>query len=543
MLNIKKLNKATLLVKSGDFDTAEKIYSELLKESPNDETVLSFWGMFNLKKGLFNKAEKILEASYKIRKIPSTIASLAFTKYKLGKFDDAIILYEELFRYDKHSEHIYQKIIECFSNLGMYNFAIAYCQKYLISHPDNRHALSLITINLMRNGDYKQAEEYCAKTLSLYPDNSSAWVNAGLLQELMYNNEEVAQECYKKAIEYGDTQAYYHLAVSYQKIGKYFEAEKNYKKAIELNSNDIDSKTSLGMLYLSQRQFNEGYSLFVKRAKSPELSYLKNLYSGGEKYYDKNKVILVYSDQGLGDGIQFARYLPYLTEKFAKVIVYTREPLVDILSKSYPQIEFITSNLSDIFHDCSVFIGDLPYYLDMDFDNIPLSQGYLEANNEKVDEYKNKYFNHSKLKVGLCWKAGDTGIRAAIHRTINIGYFDSLLGLKNIEFYSFQKDDIFDAISKYPQIVDLSSTFKTFEDTAAAMKNLDLMISVDTSCIHLAGALGVKSVLLLPYCSDWRWFDNTKATEWYTSVEIVKQTERQDWFKEIEFIKEYVNNL
>ena len=128
MLDIKKLNKAILFVKNKDFDSAEKIYYELLRDNPNNDTVLSFWGLFNMKKGLFNKAEKILESAYKLKKAPSTIAGLAYTKYKIKKYDDAIILYEELFRYDKESEIIYQKIIECFRKLYMYDFANAYCR-------------------------------------------------------------------------------------------------------------------------------------------------------------------------------------------------------------------------------------------------------------------------------------------------------------------------------------------------------------------------------------------------------------------------------
>ena len=89
----------------------------------------------------------------------------------------------------------------------------------------------------------------------------------------------------------------------------------------------------------------------------------------------------------------------------------------------------------------------------------------------------------------------------------------------------------------------MSNSFKTFDDTAAAMKNLDLMISVDTSNIHLAGALGVKSILLLPYCSDWRWFDNTSKTEWYDSVDIIKQNGRQDWFNEVAKLSEIVTKM
>lgn len=538
MLNIKKLNKALLYVKNKDFESAEKVYYELLRENPNNDTVLSFWGLFNLKKGLYKKAEKILESAYKIKKAPATISALAHTKFVLKKYDDSIILYEELFRYDKDSEKIYQKIIECFRRLEMYNFSGAYCQKYLSIYPNSCHALSLMTQYFMDIGDYNNAEKYCAKTLEMYPNNSFSWINAGFLQELLYCNEEYAQECYKKAIENNDNKAFYHLAVSLQKVGKYKEAEQYYKKAIECFPDDEDAKSSLGCLYLTEKKLNDAFAFF-KQVKPPEeLSFMKNFNSNNE-----GGVLLVYADQGLGDCIMNARFLPFLKKKFSKVIVNIREPLFEIMQRSFPEIEFITQGMNNIPHDSSMFLGYAQYYLNIDFENIPYSSGYLKADEQKIIEYKNKYFSNDKLKIGLCWKAGDMRIRSAIHRTINIDYLKPLLKLNNVEFYSFQKDDIFNAIEKYPQIVDLSETFETFDDTAAAMKNLDLLISVDTSNIHLAGALGVKSKLLLPYCSDWRWFDNTSKTEWYDSVDIIKQNERQDWFKEVTMLTEIVTKM
>ncbi len=538
MLNIKKLNKALLYVKNKDFESAEKVYYELLRENPNNDTVLSFWGLFNLKKGLYKKAEKILESAYKIKKAPATISALAHTKFVLKKYDDSIILYEELFRYDKDSEKIYQKIIECFRRLEMYNFSGAYCQKYLSIYPNSCDALSLMTQHLMDVGDYKKAEEYCAKTLEIYPNNSFSWINAGFLQELLYCNEEYAQECYKKAIESHDNKAFYHLAVSLQKVGKYKEAEQYYKKAIEYYPNDENAKSSLGCLYLTQKQLDKAFEYFNQVKPPEELSYMKNFNSKEE-----GGTLLVYGDQGLGDCIMNARFLPLLKKRFSKVFVNIREPLFDIMQRSFPDIEFITKGMNSINHDSSMFLGYAQYYLGVDFGHIPFSEGYLKVDEQKAKSYKDQYFLNDKLKIGLCWKAGDMRIRSAIHRTINIDYFKSLLELDNVEFYSFQKGDIFNSIEKYPQIVDLSNSFKTFDDTAAAMKNLDLMISVDTSNIHLAGALGVKSILLLPYCSDWRWFDNTSKTEWYDSVDIIKQNGRQDWFNEVAKLSEIVTKM
>ena len=539
MLNIKKLNKAIQYVKNKDFDSAEKIYSELLREYPNDDTVLSFWGLFNVKKGLFNKAEKILERAYNLKKSPSTIAALIFTKYQLKKYDDTIILCEEMFKYDKEGEHLYQKIIECFRFLKMYNFAGAYCQKYIIAHPESQTAKVRLCQNYMDIGNYKKAEEICADIMSKYPNNPQNWIYAGLLQELLYNNEEYAQECYRQATELNYPIGYYHLAVSLQKVGKFDEAEQNYKKAYEYFPEDTDVKASIGCFYLQQRNFEQGFDWFNQREKSKTVETLKNFYSE----CNKDSTVLVYSDMGLGDGLQFSRYLPYLKEKCKNVIAYVRKPLTKILQRSFPDIKFYDSGLADLEYDTSLLMVGLPYYLNMSYTDIPMSDGYLKVDEDKVRYFKEKYFKTDKLKVGLCWRAGDLSIRTAINRTVNIDYFKTLLELDNVEFYSFQKDDIFDACKKYPQIIDLSEEFNSFDDTASAMKNLDLMISVDSACIHLAGALGIKSLLLLPYCTDWRWFDNTQTTEWYSSVQIIKQVERQDWFKEIDKCKQFVMNM
>lgn len=186
----------------------------------------------------------------------------------------------------------------------------------------------------------------------------------------------------------------------------------------------------------------------------------------------------------------------------------------------------------------------MPYYLYLDFDNIPYAEGYLKADKTKVEYFKNKYFNNDKLKVGLCWKAGGIGIRGAINRTVNIEYFKKMLELSDkIQFYSVQLDDIFDGCKKYPQITDLAPEINDFNDTAAIIENCDIFVTVDTSCAHVAGAMGKKTIVLIPYCADWRWFNHDRTTEWYNSVELLKQQDRQDWFIEVDEITERLKEL
>ena len=124
----------------------------------------------------------------------------------------------------------------------------------------------------------------------------------------------------------------------------------------------------------------------------------------------------------------------------------------------------------------------------MDFDNIPFAEGYLNAETADI--------KNDKLKVGLCWEAGAAGIRGMINRTIHVRCFEPLLNLDNIQVYSFQYNDTFKGNDKYPQMINLAKDFKDFSDTAKALKAMDVLVTVDTSVAHLAGALGeVASVL------------------------------------------------
>lgn len=532
------LAQANVLVKKQEFEAAEKIYLELLSKNPADDIIQAFLGRLYIRMRKYKGAERILESAYKKRKSAPTIASLAFCKYRLKKFDDSIILYEELFKYDPDSVKIYDRIIQAFRELKMYNFSHAYALKFYSKHPDKEPALIRLTQSYLDIGEIKKAETACANAIKAFPKSGAAWIMAGTLQEFSYCNEELAQDCYQTAIDYGSPTAYYHLAVSYQKVGKFDEAEENYKKMIELMPREEYSQASLGTLYLTKKDIKNGYKYFQKREKAPEINSLKNLWNG-EQY--NNETLLLYCDQGLGDHIQFIRYIPFLVDKFDKIKIFTRNNCIDLFRRSYNKekynnIEFYDNLLSVGKYDKYVLSSDLPYYLNIDFNNIPFPDGYLSYDKEKCEYLKNKYFKTDKLKVGLCWKAGGSGMRAAINRTINIDYFKNFLGLENIQFYSVQLDDIFDAVERYPQIIDLKQEIKTFDDTAAALKNMDLFITADTSPLHLAGALGVKTFLLIPYCSDWRWFENNKTTEWYSSVELFKQQDRIDWFIETDII-------
>lgn len=401
-----------------------------------------------------------------------------------------------------------------------YKKAVELAEKMFEIYPNDIRSIVNKVKALTHSGKMMEAEKFCLENLQKHQDSASLWFQMGFLQELIYCNDRKAIECYKAAAELGNAAAEYNIAVAYQKLGEFSEAEKYYKQMLQKFPDDINSITSLGMCYLTQKKFKEGYDLYFKRDKSKFKDLSRNFWQPGD---DLSEEINVICDQGYGDHIMFSRYFRLL--KGLKVNVGARESLREFFQTNFPEINFI--KYEDLNPDIqTVFITDLPYVLGADFEHIP--EYTLEAAPAEILS--------NKLKVGFCWEAGAAGIRTMINRTIHVKFFEKMFNLEKVQVYSFQYDDTLGGNEKYPQMINLAKDFKNFTATASALKAMDVVVTVDTSIAHLSGALGVKTFLLLPYASDWRWFEDTKTTPWYRSVEIFKQKDCISWEREIEDI-------
>ncbi len=535
--------------KHKEYKKAETLYLELLKKSPKNDSILSFLGLFyyNIKK--YNKAEKYLDEAYNISKSDTLVFYLGMSKYYIGKYQTAIPYFEKLIK-DNKSLDLYKYIVKCYTNSGYYGLALNYVLEAYNKYPFDIEILEQIPFLLVKRGEFKKSEEYALKLLKMDSKNSSSWHVLGLLNEVLYHNEQKARECYINMIKYGDkANGYFDLAISYlkdfstRKKAYYYmkKLEKLYPKTKGLNF-------LIASYYLSRRQFKKGYKYYVMQEFNTKENYdwyrqLHPLWLG-ETNSDK-EVLFVYGDQGIGDQIQYVRYLPYLLKRFKKIKVMVDKPILDLFKYSYqslPNIDFLVDGDKFPKRDKSTFLSFSPYYLGMKFNNIPSSSGYLDVPLDKIEFYKKEYFNTAKTKIGICWEAGATGLREQIHRVLNVELFENIINSSVYSMYSFQVNPSLENYKKYPNLIDLGSTFKDFSDTAAALKNLDIMITVDTSVAHLAGALGVKTILILPYCPDWRWFDNDKKTEWYDSIIIFKQQPKELWESVFARIKNYLDN-
>lgn len=528
MIDIEQIQKAISLTQQGKILEAEEIYQNILKENPDNPDILSIIGLFYVNISNFEKAVKILYKAAELKQTLGTISALGFAYFEQKNYAKAAEYLEKSLEFGENAD-IYNKLILSLFEIKSYKKAIEYSEKMFSLYPNDTRAITNRVKALTQQGKMLEAEKLCIESLKQTPEVSSLWFHLGFLKELIYCDDKQAIECYKAAAELGNPQAFYNIAVSAQKLGRHEDAEKYYKKMLEFAPDDVETQTSLGMCYLSQKKFKQGYDLFFKREIAPACRKCENLWKVGDKIADE---ILVVCEQGFGDHIQFVRYLPFLPAK--KINVATPKALKSLFATNYPNVNFI--NIDEIDPKMQALrITDLAYILNKNFDNIPFSEGYLKSPKAEIEQ--------EKLKVGLCWEAGSAGIRTMINRTINIKCFDELLNLEKAQIYSFQVDDTLKGCEQYPQMINLGKEFKDFSDTAKALMAMDVLVTVDTSVAHLAGALGVKTFLLLPYATDWRWFDDNKTTPWYKSVEIFKQTDGISWEKPIAEIVERVKKL
>ena len=243
------------------------------------------------------------------------------------------------------------------------------------------------------------------------------------------------------------------------------------------------------------------------------------------------KTLLLLSEQGLGDTIQMARYLGHVTTKGAAIIVMkTQEETLSLLKFNFPDIHIITRNFdeSSISFDYWLNTMSLPYVFQTTAESVPGRAGYLRIPPEVVDYWQNRVevlASKKRLKIGIAW-SGRPQHHANMRRSIPfLSMMDAISPIDAL-FFALQKQ----VPPEHPDhLIDLADEIITLADTAALIAEMDLIITVDTSIVHLAGAIGKETWLLLPYRYEWRWGLSGERNNWYESVKVLRQPTHGDW--------------
>lgn len=404
------------------------------------------------------------------------------------------------------------------------------------------------------------------QALRINPDFAPAWNNLGVAHHKARRSA-LAVDCHRRAIRLQPeiSSHYNNLANALRGMDRPAEAIHEIQTALQFDPSSRILKLNLGealreagrideslAVYenllraepaLAEAHFGQAFSLLLggdmvrgwegydRRWRledhAPPREFAQPAWQGGEI---KGMRIFVYAEQGAGDCIQFARYLPELGRLGAKVILECPRSLVRLMGAMEGLEQVIAKGDAIPAFDCSCAVMSLARCFKTTIDSIPASGPYLRTPGKTPELPRVAEAKPDDLKIGLVW-AGNAAMQNDRHRSIPLEFLQPLLARTRATFYSLQvKQGQASGLEPLDsRLVDLSPLIRDYSDTAALVGQLDLVISVDTSVAHLAGALGCPVWLLLPYAPDWRWLLGRADSPWYPTMRLFRQPQPGDW--------------
>jgi len=487
--------------------------------------------------------------------------------YRLGSFLQGSGELEEASRCYEKAVAIQPDFADAYFNLGVISHvagkpdeAIIYYQKVLELDPNHLQANNNLGNVLRQSGRTDEAMHYYQKALSTNPDHADTYNNIGAFFQIKGSLGEAIQH-YQRAVELNPafTEAFNNLCNAYMLEGEYEKATQAYQKAIELEPELASAHYTMGLIQLLHGNFDEGWENYEWRLKTQEVLTEPNkfpypLWDGSPL---EGKTLLVYSEQGLGDEIMFSSCLPDVLARAKTCIVECSERLMPIFVRSFSDASIFNWDTLDADHSAElpvpqlkIPIASLPKFFRPDLKSFPSRTTYLLPDQEKVTAWQAKLKSVGKgLTIGISWRGG---VKPHIQhaRSLSLKMLADLLAVDRVQFINLQHGDNAEELGELRK--NSGSVIHNFEDIdplkdldefTALLTALDLVISVDNTTVHLAGALGVPVWTLLPFVPDWRWLLNREDSPWYPTMKLFRQPSPGDWQTVISQVKKSLGEL
>jgi len=526
------LNLGNAYISLNDLQRGESYYSQAVALRPDYHDAIFNLGTTYKKMNRLEDAERAFRKTSSLNPTSSeNLYQLAVVLQARGKNQEAIATYKEALKYEPDSPRILYNLGVAHKDLDRYSEAVRFFKTVVAAQPENIKALNNLGITYHEINQMEAALEAFRRAIAVSPEFAEAYSNMGnvLLDEERF---EEAVDAYAQAIAADPTfaRAYYNLGCAYQTRNEHGKAVSMFEKAIAINHDFVEAHWNMSHSLLLQGGLQEGFNEYLWRWRRKETTqfHVGKPEWNGEPAIDKT--LLVITEQGLGDSIQFIRYLPQVKKNVGKMYVACEPSLTHLFDK-VPGIDAILEkkSLHNIAKVVDYFVPllNLPTILGTTLQTIPNNIPYLRADQDRVEQYADISAPFkNKTKIGFVWQGSPTH-KNDKKRSCSIDMFASLFEIEGTAFFSLQKQDK-KIEDNYP-VINLAPHLSSFADTAALIDHLDLVISVDTSVAHLAGAMGKPTWLLLPYTPDWRWLLGQEDSPWYPTMRLFRQKERGDW--------------
>ena len=486
---------------TGAFAEAERLYKGVLAHAPDDADALHLLGFLYYQRGRLRDALPLLSAAVQ-RNCGDADAlwNLGLVLHGLGRPEEALARYAGALALDPHNPDLLDV-----------------------------HAAALLDL-----GRPQEALAQTDRALAIKPNHIEALGNRGnALVKLNRPNEAIAVYDAALRIAGDDTQLLTNRAHALRRLDRVGDAVADLQKAIALRPDFAEAHFEVAMAQLALGDFDGGWDAYERRwataAFAPHRRSFKSPLWTGEQSL-QGKTVLLHAEQGFGDTIQFVRYVPMVASLGATVILEVQPELTTLLSDTRGAARVIARGEKFPRFDLHCPLLSLPRAFKTRLATVPAEIPYVRASEARAQSWARRLPTQGAL-AGVAW-AGRPSHHNDLNRSLPLAALAPIFGATGARFVSLQRDlREGDAaiLADHSNVIDCSTGLHDFADTAALISRLDVVIAVDTAVAHLAGAMGKRLLLLLPYAADFRWLRGRSDSPWYPSATLLRQPRFGDW--------------
>jgi tetratricopeptide (TPR) repeat protein len=535
--------------KAGRIKKAEQIYRQILTIDPSHADSLHLLGTIAYEAGQFEIAADLIRKAISInQRGTSYFSNLGNVYYAQGKLEEAKALY-------KHALLLKPDLAEAHVNLGNVlqaqgdlDESVRCYERALAINPDNAETHNNLGNARQKQGLVEEAIAYYETALRLKPDYAEAYYNLGnAYREL--DKLDYAVTLYRQAliINPNYAEAHYNLGMVLRAQGSVDGAQMQFERALEIRPDYAQAAFGHALLQLLQADFSTGWQNFEWRWKTtdhdtPWRAYPQPRWNG--ERLDSGGLLL-WGEQGVGDEIQFAGLIPEAVRTGNRIVLDCDARLKPLFARSFPEVEVVSgcglAEASKMKIAAQLPTGSLPgLFRSSEAAFAGTVSPYLQADPVERERFRSRYCDGKRL-IGLAWQTKNQ--RTGKKRSIDLGLLAPLFALPEVRWISLQYGE-FDALEDQvkavgaPMLIDRSvDQFADIDRFAAQIAAVDQVVTIDNSTAHLAGAMGVPVLLLLPFAADWRWMEQRTDSPWYPTLRLFRQPKINDWVSVIENVR------
>jgi tetratricopeptide (TPR) repeat protein len=559
-------NRAQALHQAGRLSEAQALYEQVLQAEPRHADALHLLGYLWFQKGdvaravgligravelqpgnpgfrynrglILQQAGRPDEAAEEFRRVaalqPSDLGaweSLGETLLALGRAEEALQAYDRALDLNSAAAELHANRGVALRGLGRFQEALAAQDRALALKPGYAEGWSNRGNVLNDLGRLEEALASFDRGLALNPRLPTVLVNrANVLRELGRLPEALAGYDQASALDPACVSAHHHRGVLLMDLQRLPEAVAAFDRTLSLQPGDVEAERAKAMALLLAGDFERGLPLYERRAKSPPEAARDRAPWLGETPLE-GKTVLVWAEQGLGDTLQFCRYVLLLADRGARVVLQAQRPLLPLLNSLAGVGVLIAQDEAPPAFDLHLPLMSLPLALGTRLETIPAPASYLAADPARIEAWTKRLGPRARPRIGLVW-SGRAEHRNDRHRSLPLARLLDALP-PDFDYVSLQQEvrpSDLETLASHAEVRHFGSELKDFADTAALVSLMDVVVTVDTSLAHLAGALGRDTRLLLSRIGqDWRWLTGRSDAPWYPATRLYRQGEDRDW--------------